>query len=446
MAERWGIVGGGVLGLTLAHRLAKLGQDVTLFEAADRIGGLASPWTIGDLVWDRHYHVTLLSDTFTRSLLARLGLEREMEWVQTRTGFYTDGHFYSMSSALEFLAFPPLGALEKLRLGATIFYASRIRDWKRLEGISVSDWLLRWSGKRTFEKIWLPLLRSKLGENYTTTSAAFIWATIARMYKARRTGVKKEMLGYLPGGYARVFDEFAKLLARDGVDVKLSHSVTKIQPTKGGLKLEFQNGVISCFDRAVVTLPAPAAAQVCPSFTQDEVSRLQAIPYQGVVCASLLLKRPLGNFYITNITEPGVPFTAVIEMSALVDPILYFGGRSLVYLPKYLPSGDPAFGISDQDLEVEFLAALERMYPQFTSRDVLCFRVSRVRHVLPIPTVNYSDLLPPMKTSVPGLYIVNSSQIVNGTLNVNETIQLAEAAARQLVVSDVPCGVCAPRS
>jgi hypothetical protein len=29
---------------------------------------------------------------------------------------------------------------------------------------------------------------------------------------------------------------------------------------------------------------------------------------------------------------------------------------------------------------------------------------------------------------VPGLFLVNSSQIVNGTLNVNETLRLAEAS------------------
>jgi hypothetical protein len=33
-----------------------------------------------------------------------------------------------------------------------------------------------------------------------------------------------------------------------------------------------------------------------------------------------------------------------------------------------------------------------------------------------------------MWTSIPGLYIVNSAHIINGTLNVNETIQLAERA------------------
>src|SRR5262245_4251606 len=114
--ERWGIVGGGILGMTLAHRLAQQGKQVTLFEGAGQLGGLASAWQLGDIVWDRHYHVILLSDSYTRKLLAELGLEQDCEWVETKTGFFTDGQLYSMSNTLEFLRFPPLGMLDKLRL------------------------------------------------------------------------------------------------------------------------------------------------------------------------------------------------------------------------------------------------------------------------------------------------------------------------------------------
>ena len=74
--ERWGIVGGGILGMTLALRLAQQGKQVTLFESSDRLGGLADAWELGDITWDRHYHVILLSDTHLRSLLRELGLER----------------------------------------------------------------------------------------------------------------------------------------------------------------------------------------------------------------------------------------------------------------------------------------------------------------------------------------------------------------------------------
>jgi hypothetical protein len=51
----------------------------------------------------------------------------------------------------------------------------------------------------------------------------------------------------------------------------------------------------------------------------------------------------------------------------------------------------------------------------------------------PIPTLNYSDRLPPVHTSLPGIHILNSAHIVNGTLNVNETVQLAEKTAKELL-------------
>ena len=64
--------------------------------------------------------------------------------------------------------------------------------------------------------------------------------------------------------------------------------------------------------------------------------------------------------------------------------------------------------------------------------DIVSFRISRVRHVLALATLGYSDRLPPIRTSMPGLYLVNSSHIVNGTQNVNETVQLADRAVEML--------------
>jgi protoporphyrinogen oxidase len=431
--ERWGIVGGGFLGMTLAHRLAQHGKKVTLFEGANYLGGLASAWDLGDVVWDRHYHVTLFSDTYLRSLLAELGLEREMEWVETKTGFYTDGKLYSMSNTLEFLSFPPLGLLDKLRLGVTIFYASKVKNWQKLEKIPVTDWLRRWSGSHTFEKIWLPLLRAKLGENYKKTSAAFIWACIARMYAARRTGLKKEMFGYVRGGYARVLERFGEGLAKENVHIKLGQTATKVEPAGNGhVSVTLSNGQRETFDRVVLTTAAPLAARLCPGLSNDEQNRLKSIQYQGIICASLLLKRPLANFYVTNITDAWVPFTAIIEMSALVDR-KHFAGNALVYLPKYVTPDDPAFSLSDGEIEEQFLEALARMYPHFERREVMCFRVSRVKYVLALSTLNYSERLPPMTSSMSGVHIINSAHICNGTLNVNETVQLAEKAARMLL-------------
>ena len=426
--KRWAIVGGGILGMTLALRLVQQGKQVTLFEAAPSLGGLADAWQLGDITWDRHYHVTLLSDMALRKILEELQLLDEMNWVETKTGFYSDAKLFSVSTSIEFLQFPGMKLIDKLRLGFTIFYCSKINDWRKLEKILSTDWLRKLSGDRAFTKIWLPLLRSKLGDNYNKASASFIWAIIARMYAARRTGLKKEMFGYLGGGYDRLLHCWTDKLVHEGVEIQTGHRVEKVLHNGNEIEVSFTNGYSDRFDNVILTVASPIAARVCPQLTTQERSLLNGIEYQGIVCASLLLKKPLAHYYVTNITDTWVPFTGVIEMTALVNRS-EFGGLSLVYLPKYVPPDDPIFEELDESIQDRFLAALVQMYPKFDRSDVVEFKVSRVRQVFAISTLNYSQRLATVETSLPGVRILNSAHILNGTLNVNETILLAERAA-----------------
>jgi protoporphyrinogen oxidase len=428
-----GIVGGGVLGLTLAFRLAREGHEVTILEGASAPGGLVAPQQIGGFVWDRFYHVILLSDSQLRGLLEELELDHLLHWGITRTGFYTDGELYSLSSSWDFLRFPPLGLIDKARLAATILRASRIRDSRKLEAIPVTTWLERWSGKRTVERIWLPLLRSKLGDNYRFASAAFIWTNIARLYAARRTGLKQEMFGYVEGGYHTILQRFQEHVQKLGVQIECGAMVAEVTDQQDSASIRLRNGETFSFDHVVLTVPSSYIAALCPQLDEQEKNRLRGIVYQGVTCASLLLRRPLAGFYVTNITESWVPFTAVVEMTSLVDRAS-FGGHTLVYLPRYLTQDDPFWQRSDADIEEEFITALERMYPGFRRRDVLVFQVARARVMQAISTLHYSDRwLPPMRTSLPGVSIVNTSQIANGTLNVNETVGLANEKAAELL-------------
>jgi protoporphyrinogen oxidase len=421
-----------MLGMTLAWRLRQRGLAVTVIEGAATGGGLTSPQSVGDYTWDRFYHVTLQSDLNLRALLGEIGLDHLLRWQTTRTGFYVDGQLYSLSSSLEFLRFPPLSLIDKARLASTILLASRIRDWRRLEAIPVADWLRRWSGQRTFDRIWLPLLKSKLGENYRVASASFIWAIIARMYAARRSGLKRESFGYVDGGYDTVLRRFAERLEASGVERACGRAVSRVLNSSDGADVELADGTARHFDKVVVTIPCPRVVAVCPQLTDPERVRHGRVVYQGIVCASLLMRRPLAGYYVTNITDSWVPFTAVIEMTALVDRAR-FGGNTLVYLPRYLAQDDPQWARTDDEVQSEFLAALERMYPDFRREDVLAFHVSRVRYVLAVATLDYSSVaLPPVRTSLANVFVANSAQIANGTLNVNETVGLANAQAARL--------------
>jgi protoporphyrinogen oxidase len=424
--KSWGIIGGGIMGMTLALRLAKRGYKVTLLESSPKLGGLTGSMEMDGVVWDRFYHVILLSDLNTRRIIEEIGLKDNLKWVETKTGFFSEGQLYSMSNVFEFLKFPPINLIDKFRLSLTIIAASLIKDWKRMEAIPVEKWLIRWSGRRVFEKIWLPLLKAKLGDQYKVTSASFIWTTIQRMYAARKTGLKKEMFGYVSGGYERINSAFAEKLESAGVNIVLQVSVRSVTgDQEDGIKIITTGGAEFHFDALISTLPSDNSARIAPDLTKEEVSKHNAINYLGVVCPSILLKRPISKFYVTNITDTWPPFTGIIEMTALVDPAETHN-RSLVYLPKYVKPEDALFMKTDNELRDFFQDALFKMYPDLSEADITHWCFSSARRVFALPTLNYSENLPPVTTSVKGYYIINTAQIINGTLNVNETVKVAE--------------------
>ncbi|WP_282605678.1 NAD(P)/FAD-dependent oxidoreductase [Pelagibius sp. Alg239-R121] len=440
--RHWAIVGGGMLGLTLAYRLSQAGEKVTVLEAAPSLGGLASAWQVGDVTWDRYYHVTMLSDARLRALLEELGLEQDVRWSVTKTNFYTGSSMHALNNSIDYIRLPVLGLIDKARLAATIIYGSRIENGRPLEQLSAEAWLTRLSGKTTYQNLWRPLLRSKLGNNYAKASAAYIWSVIRRFYAARRGGLKTEMFGYVPGGYRRILATLAEKLQAGGVTLETGMPVTAVTSSGNGFQVTAGEDVRH-FDRVVNTCASPIATKVCAGLNDRERLQHEDILYQGIVCASLLLDRSLGGAYLTYITDETIPFTTVIEMSTLIDRV-ETGGRHLVYLPKYLPLDDPLLGASDEEVEAAFVPALLRMFPGLARENIKSFKVTRTRHVLAVSTLNYSEKLPPMATSIPGLYIVNSAQIVNGSLSVDESVNLAnEASAFLIATEQVPTGTAA---
>jgi len=435
VARTWCVVGGGLLGLTVAHRLAQAGQQVTLLEAAPELGGLASAWQVGDVTWDRYYHVIMLSDQHLRRLLTEFDLESGIDWKTTRTGFFTGSGLYNLNNAFDYLKFPALGLIDKIRLGLTIVYMGRIQDGRHLERVPLADWLTKLSGRRVFEQLWRPLLAAKLGDAYRKTSASFIWSYARRFYQARQGAQKTEMFGYVPGGYARILERFGERLAGEGVTIRTGHPVERIRRQDGRFEITTPNGPLTA-DRVVVTSAAPLAATMCEGLTADETARLQGVTYNGVICASLLLNRPLGGYYLTYITDQSIPFTTIIEMSSLVDASRNLQGRTLVYLPRYVTGDDPFWQLSDAEIEQRFLEGLRRIYPDVQPDHIAAFRIARARQVYAVTTLGYSDRLPPMVTSVPGLAVVNSAHIVNASLAVNETVALAESALPKLLAMD----------
>lgn len=423
------VVGGGMLGLGAARRLAVADEQVTVLEAAPYLGGLAAAWELDGFRWDRFYHVILGSDLAVRDLLRGLDLETSLTWRDAGSGFYARGRFHPMNGLADFLRFPLIGLVDKLRLGLTILHASRIRDPAPLDDVPLERWLRAWSGDRAFARVWQPLLRAKLGERYVDASATFIWATIARLYAARRAGLGRERFGYVAGGYGAIVARLAAQLRAAGVELRTDAAVVSVARVGDGFEVRTGTDVVRA-DRVLVTAPPRVALATCVDLREDERAALRGPAYLGIVCASLVLPAPLGPYYVTNLVDP-LPFTGVIDMGTIVDA-REFGGASLVYLPRYAAPDDPIFARDDESIRAEFCAALAGMYPGFDAREVRAFRVARVREVFALPTCGYARRAPRLRTSIPGLVVANSAQILDGTLNVDETLRLADRAVAEL--------------
>jgi protoporphyrinogen oxidase len=427
-----GVLGGGIAGLTAAFYLARAGARVTVLEAQPQLGGLSTYFDFGAFHWDRFYHCILTSDRPLLKLIDDLGLTPELRWQETRVGFFTNGALHSMSSTLDFLRFPALSMWEKFRLGLGILYASRIRDGKQLEEIPVSDWLIRVFGKGNFEKMWSPLLKCKLGACREEASAAFIWATIFRLYSTRdKNASQKERMGYVRGGYRTVFTRMISEIERMGGSIQTGAAVQEIQSRLGGGLTVRTNKGTKQFDNVISTVPSKVLAGIVPELSKAYREKLEKVKYLGVVCVVLVLKRRLTPFYCTNLTDEGLPFTGLIEMTNLISPE-ETKGRHLFYLPKYTAPGDPLFQASDEEVWNLFAPHLRKIFPDLQEQEIERRFVFRERLVQPVPVLHYSTIVPDMETNVSGLLVANTTQIVNSTLNNNEMVKIASRAVQQI--------------
>ncbi|MDX2286251.1 MAG: NAD(P)/FAD-dependent oxidoreductase [Bacteroidia bacterium] len=429
---RIGIIGGGFMGLALAKELAGPGHELKVFERDTQLGGLATYHDYGDFYFDRFYHVILPTDTALTGFLEEIGLGDKLRWKQTFTGYYVNRKFYSISNSKEFLLFPPLDLISKFRLALTILIGSRIDDWRKMEKITIEEWLVKIGGRKTFEKFWKPLLLAKLGENYKRVSAVFIWTYIKRLFEAREanSAAKQEHMGYVEGGYKTVFDHLERWLAARGCTIATGTAVEAIRPAEGGGLYVTADGVEEHFDKVVFTSPVNVLEQTADASLVNISGNSRQVEYLGVICMVMATKTGFTPFYVLNLADERVPFTGVIGMSTLVDRA-ETGGHELTYFPKYVISTDPLLRKSDEELKTLFLSGVKTMYPELRDEDIVSVHINRAFKVQALQVLNYSEIVPQVRTQHPDFYVLNTSQFVNDTLNNNSVAKHVKRFAEQ---------------
>jgi len=420
------------MGMVLARRLSAEGHRVTVFEQQQQIGGLSTWHNYGQFEWDRFYHVILPSDSALIQLVHDLELRDQLHWCRTRTGFFVDGQLHSISNNIEFLRFPLLSLWSKMRLGWTMFYASRLTDWRKLETRTCEDWLIKVSGRNTYEKMWKPLLLAKLGTHYQRASAVFIWSYIKRMFSARDKSADAEHLGHVRGGYHRIFDALETAVVNAGGQIKTGSTINSIMSLETGLQVK-HGDCSDHFDKVICTSPVPVLnAMVDPSLLDISypVTGGNGVEYLGVVCVILVTREPLVPYYVVNIADADIPFTGMIGMSNVIDTD-DTAGLHLTYLPKYILSSDAELEQDDAYFIDSFLPGVEKMLPEFKRESIIDIHVNRARRVQPLQVLNYSRSIPQVATRHKDLFVLNTAQFSHSTLNNNEVVAAVNEFIRQ---------------
>lgn len=419
-----GIVGGGVLGLSLAYYLSRHGVEATVFESKDRPGGLLDHFE-SDGAWiDKYYHCILSSDAELLSLVEEIGLADRVQFAETRQGFYADQKLYPMANAKDFLLFPPLSLVDRFRLGLTILAALRVSDWRSLEEVGVEDWLVGLGGRGTFEKLWKPLLKAKFDGSFTRTPATYIWSRLKRTSSTRAATGQKERMGYFVGSYKVFVDRLVDRIVSAGSTVRTGARVEQVIVEGGAARGVVVDGLSLQLDSVVVTAPIPVLHRLVPEPYRSSLDLPADGEYLGVVCGLLLLDRSLTPFYTLNIADDSIPFTGLIETTNLIEP-QHVGGSHLVYLPKYVTPDSPYARLSDEELRALYLTHLKRMFPSFDESWVKRALVFRERFVEPLHLIGKRRPVIPLATPIAGLYVVNNGQIYPELTNCQASVRHA---------------------
>lgn len=436
---RIAIIGGGFTGLVTAYRLVKQGVDVTIYEANDRLGGLAAGTEVAGHRVEQAYHFLYKTDEYILGLVDELGLGDKLEYHKSSVSTYYDGKLYPMENPIDLIKFTPISFIDRIRAGVTVLWLQKEKNWKKLSTITAYDWLNKWAGKDVVRVIWEPLLRGKFDRYYDKVTMSWLWGRVLQRADSRDKKLGGEALGYFKGGFKAVIDALEGPVREAGSEFHFNTRVNKLHHDEatGEAVVTTAEGEAR-FDRVLATVPSHVLAKMIDGYRDKDpeyFKKIESIDYLDAVVQVFATKQKFTPYYWHNINTPNSPFVVFLGLTNLVGTENY-GGLNYYYIGDYIPAEHEYMHMPIDDLRAKWFSELKRIFPEFKPEEVIedqIFRMPNAQHIVDIGFEE--EKLVPHETPCPGVLMCNFSQIYPMDRGTNYAVRDGNRMADKLMAS-----------
>jgi|GEM_PF-1039731 len=333
------ILGGGISGLCVAHRLKQLGVPFVLLESRGRVGGKIQTAKVGASQVEQGPNSLMLRDGAVKELIEDLGLSQRVTYPEEKrpARYICDGEKIHHISPFSIVPYIGIGSFLKILTGGYSRPAAPME--------SVHDFFVRKLGKPVAEKLVAPFVSGiYAGDAHKLiASQAFpkIWE-MDQKYNSfwgglagRKKGAKKSELRSGITTFPEGLEELTQALYEELKEsIQLDVEVLNLKYTEHGWSIRTQNSE-QMYSQVISTLPSHNLANL---LTQREfeslVKHLRDIRYPWVRVMHVAYPqqdvRDIARGYgFLNIPDKSLPFLGCLFSSQL------FSHRSSRALPYF---------------------------------------------------------------------------------------------------------------